>query len=157
MNHSLQSRFTAILLAFLSVAAIVFGVLNYRQRSQFLIPEDGVLWLDSAAGVQAWRVQPGTPAARAGIEPGDIVETVQGAAIHRATQVTQQLWRAGVWLRVSYRLARNGEAFQAELITAPEENPTPIWNYLGVLALLYLFIGVFIISKRWTAPRAIHF
>ena len=27
MNHSLQSRFTAILLAFLSVAAVVFGVL----------------------------------------------------------------------------------------------------------------------------------
>ena len=157
MNHSLQSRFTAILLAFLSVAAVVFGVLNYRQRSQFVIPEDGVLWLDSSAGVQAWRVEPESPAAQAGIEPGDIVKFVQGAEIRRATQVTQQLWRAGVWSRVNYRLLRNGEPFQAELIASPEENPTPIWNYLGVLALLYLFIGAFIIVKRWTAPRAVHF
>ena len=157
MDHSLRSRFTAILLAFLSLAAIVFGVLNYRQRTQFSIPDDGVVWLDSTAGVQAWRVQPGSPAAKAGIEPGDIAESIQGNAIHRATQVTQELWRAGVWSRLNYRLMRDGEPFRTELVAAPVENPAAIWNYLGVLALLYLFIGAFIIFKRWTAPRAVHF
>ena len=157
MNNSLQSRFTAVLLAILSLAAVVFGVLNYRQRSTVQIPDDGVVWLDSASGVQAWRVQPGSPAAKAGIQPGDVVESVQGVAVHRATHVTQQLWRAGVWSRVTYRLLRNGEPFRAELVTAPAVNPTPIWNYLGMLALLYLCIGAFIIFKRWTAPRAVHF
>ena len=157
MNNSLQSRLTAVLLAILSLAAVVFGVLNYRQRSEFQIPDDGAVWLDSASGVLAWRVQPGSPAAKAGIEPGDVVESVQGTTIHRAKQVTQLLWRSGVWSRVTYRLLRNGESFRAELVTAPAVNPTPIWNYLGILALLYLFIGAFIIFKRWTAPRAVHF
>ena len=43
------------------------------------------------------------------------------------------------------------------LVTAPQENPSSIENYLRVTALLYLFIGLFIFVRRWNAPRAIHF
>jgi two-component system, NtrC family, sensor kinase len=150
-------RVAAALLALLTVAAVVFGVLNLRQRSQFAMPDDGVTWIDSANGVQAWRVQPGSPAAKAGIQPGDMALSVGGVEIHRATEVTQQIWRAGTWSRVDYKLSRGGVPFDAEVITIPTQEPTLMWNCLGVLAGLYLFIGLFIFVKRWTAPRAIHF
>jgi two-component system NtrC family sensor kinase len=157
MNGSFRMRFTAVLLGVLTVAAIVFGVLNFRQRSHFSIPDDGITWLDGPSGVQAWRVAPGSPAAKAGIESGDVILSAQGLPIYRATQMTQVLMRAGSWSKVRYKLSRNGEPFQAELVTVPVENPSSQWNYLEVIALLYLFIGIFIFVKRWTAPRAIHF
>jgi len=150
-------RLAAAVLAFLTLAAVIFGVLNFRQRSQFAMPDDGVTWLDTASGAQAWRIEAGSPAAKAGIHPGDIVVAVDGVPIHRATQVTQQLWRAGIWSRVTYQLSRGGEPFDANIVTAPAEKPTLIWNIFGILSFLYLFIGLFIFVRRWTAPRAIHF
>jgi len=150
-------RLAAAVLAFLTLAAVIFGVLNFRQRSQFAMPDDGVTWLDTASGAQAWRIEAGSPAAKAGIHPGDIVVAVDGVPIHRATQVTQQLWRAGIWSRVTYQLSRGGVPFDANIVTAPAEKPTLIWNIFGILSFLYLFIGLFIFVRRWTAPRAIHF
>ncbi|MGH9730029.1 MAG: ATP-binding protein [Candidatus Acidiferrales bacterium] len=157
MNDSLRMRLPAALLAFLTLAAVVFGGLNFRQRSQFLMPDDGATWLDTPTGVQAWRIEPTSPAARAGIQPGDTVSAVDGVRIRRATQVTQQLSRAGIWSSVTYQLSRDGVPFQANVLTAPAEKPTLIWNCFGILSLLYLFIGLFIFARRWTAPRAVHF
>src|SRR5579863_4622291 len=157
MNDSIRTRLVAAVLAFLTVAAVVFGVLNYRQRSQFVMPDDGVTWLDSSSGVQAWRVESNSPAARAGIHQGDTVQSINGVRVRRATQVTAQLWHAGVWSSVPYRLARNGESFEAIVVTAPAEKSTVLWNCFGILSLLYLFIGLFIFARRWTAPRAVHF
>jgi len=157
MNESLRMRVPAVLLAFLTLAAVIFGGLNFRQRSQFVMPDDGVTWLDTPSGVQAWRIEPASPAAKAGIQPGDTVSAVDAAPIRRATQVTQQLSRAGIWSSVVYQLTRDGVSFQATVLTAPAEKPTLIWNCFGILSLLYLFIGLFIFVRRWTAPRAVHF
>jgi two-component system NtrC family sensor kinase len=157
MNEGLRLRLGAVSLALLTLAAVVFAVLNFQQRSRFIVPDDGVTWMDSAGGVVAWHVAPGTPAERAGIEQGDRVESVHGTLIHRATDVTKLLWRAGPWTEVRYGIRRDGESFEVPLVTAPQENPSSIENYLRVTALLYLFIGLFIFARRWNAPRAIHF
>lgn len=157
MNDSPRIRLTAVLLAILTVAAVIFGVLNYRQRSRFELPDDGVTWLDTSMGVQAWHIEAGSPAAISGIKVGDIVRSVAGVPILRATQVNQQLWRAGVWARVPYQLTRGGVSFQANIVTAPAIQPNLIWNCFGIVSLLYLFIGVFVFARRWTAPRAVHF
>lgn len=157
MRSNLQTRLTAALLALLTVAAVVFGILNFHQRNEFALPDDGVTWLDTASGVQAWRVQPNSPAANAGIKRGDVLVEAYGLRISRVPQVAQALWRAGIWSQVRYELVREGSSFQATIVTAPFQQPHVIWNCFGVLALLYLFIGLFIFAKRWSAPRAIHF
>lgn len=157
MNDNLRTRLTAVLLALLTLAAVVLGVLNYRQRSQFELPDDGAVWLDTPAGVRAWQITPGSPAAKAGIKTGDIVTAVGGVHVVRAPQVNEQLWRAGVWSRVPYALVRDGISIQANVVTAPTVKPDLIWNSFGIVSLLYLFIGAFIFARRWTAPRAIHF
>jgi two-component system NtrC family sensor kinase len=150
-------RLGAVVLAFLTLAAIIFAILNFQQRSRYVLPEDGVTWLDTAGGVQAWHVQANSPATNAGIKQGDIVLSVRGTAIHRATDVTRVLFRVGPWTEVRYHLRRSGTTFETPVVTAPQENPGSIENYLRVTALLYLFIGLFIFVRRWNAPRAVHF
>ena len=157
MNDSLRLRLGAVTLALLTLTAVIFAVLNFQQRSRFIVPDDGVTWMDTANGVMAWHVVSGMPGDRAGIKQGDYIESLHGTPIHRATDVTKLLWRAGPWTEVHYGIRRDGESFQVPLVTAPQENPSSIENYLRVTALLYLFIGLFIFARRWNAPRAIHF
>ncbi|MGA8553169.1 MAG: ATP-binding protein, partial [Candidatus Acidiferrales bacterium] len=132
-------------------------ILNYQQRSSFVLPDDGVTWMDSSQGVAAWHIVANSPGAKAGIRPGDIVLTVRGTSIRRATDVTRVLFHVGPWTEIRYELRRDGRTFETPLVTAPQENPSSIENYLRVTALLYLFIGLFIFVRRWNAPRAIHF
>ncbi|MGC1597066.1 MAG: hypothetical protein WA774_17060, partial [Candidatus Acidiferrales bacterium] len=89
MNDSLRMRLGAVILALLTLAAVVFAVLNFQQRSSFVLPDDGVTWMDSAQGVTAWHVVADSPGAKAGIKQGDIVASVRGMSIHRATDVTR--------------------------------------------------------------------
>ncbi len=157
MNQSLRMRLGAVTLALVTVAAVIFGLLNFQQRAKFETPDDGVSWLDTQQGPQAWHVAPDSPAARGGVHKGDRIEAVNGVAVHRAVQVTQLIFRAGLWTQVRYRLVRGGQRFETSLITAPLEKPFGIENYLRVVGLLYLFIGLFIFARRWNAARAVHF
>ncbi|MGH9700104.1 MAG: ATP-binding protein [Candidatus Acidiferrales bacterium] len=157
MNDGLRMRLGAMVLALLTVAAVVFAVLNFQQRSRYVLPDDGVTWMDSAQGVQAWHVVGDSPAAKAGIKEGDYVEQVRGAEIRHATDVTRVLFRSGPWAEVRYQIRRDGETFETRLVTVPQENPSSIEDYLRITALLYLFIGAFIFVRRWNAPRAVHF
>jgi two-component system NtrC family sensor kinase len=157
MNDNMRMRLGAVVLALLTLAAVIFAVLNFQQRSRFILPDDGVTWMDSPQGVVAWHVVADSPAAKAGIKQGDLVESVRGMTIHRATDVTRVLFHVGPWTEIRYALRRGGERFETPLVTAPQENPSSIENYLRVTALLYIFIGLFIFVRRWNAPRAIHF
>jgi two-component system, NtrC family, sensor kinase len=150
-------RLGAVILALLTLAAVVFAVLNFQQRSRFVLPDDGVSWLDTPQGAVAWHVVADSPASKAGIKQGDIVQTVRGVAIHRATDVTRVLFRVGPWAEVRYQMLRNGAAFETPLVTAPQDTSSSIENDLRITALLYIFIGLFIFVRRWNAPRAIHF
>ncbi len=157
MKDSLRMRLGAVTLALVTLAAIIFGGLNFRQRARFDTPDDGISWLDTPQGVQVWHVSPESPGARAGIKSGDLIKAVSGVEIQRAVQVTRQLWKAGLWAQARYRLARNGREFETVLVTVPTEKPFSIENYLRLVGLLYLFIGLFIFARRWNAARAVHF
>ena len=154
MNDGLRMRLGAVILAILTLAAVIFAVLNYQQRSRYTLPDDGVTWMDSPQGVVAWHVVADSPASRAGIKQGDYVQSVRGFSIRRATDVTRVLFRVGPWAEVRYGMRRDGATFETPLVTAPQENPSSIENYLRFTALLYLFIGLFIFARRWNAPRA---
>ena len=157
MNEHLRIRLGAVTLGLLTIAAFVFAAINFQQRSRVVLPDDGVTWMDTAQGVMAWHVVAGSPADKAGIKQGDYVESVRGVEIQRAVDVTKVLFRVGPWAEVRYAVRRDGESFQVPLVTAPQENSSSLENYLRITALLYLFIGLFIFVRRWSAPRAIHF
>jgi two-component system, NtrC family, sensor kinase len=155
MMDGLRMRLGAVTLALLTLAAIVYAVLNFQQSSRVVLPDDGVTWMDSPSGVVARHIAPGSPAAKAGIQKGDVVESIRGQAIRRGTDVARVLGRAGAWTEVQYGIRRGGQSFSLPVVTVPQDNP--LANYLRVTALLYLFIGLFIFVRRWSAPRAVHF
>jgi len=154
---AIGTRVGAVILAIATMAAIVFALLNFDQRARFESPDDGVSWRDTDRGVEALQVVPNSPAQKAGIRAGDHLVKFNDAPVTSALQVTKRLWRAGLWTQVHYKLSRNGEEFETPLVTAPADKPASIENYLRFAGLLYLFIGFFILWKRWNAPRAIHF
>jgi len=156
MRQNLHVRLGAVALILATVAAVVFAILNFQQRRSFETPDDGVSWLDTPHGVVAWHVAGNSPAAAAGIKTGDRLVAINGTPIKSARGVRERVWRLGLWTQARYRLGRGGEEIETLLVTAPTEKP-PTENYLRVVGLLYLFIGLFIFVKRWNAPRAVHF
>jgi PAS domain S-box-containing protein len=157
MKQNLRVSLGAVVLALATLTAVIFAWINFRQREIYEIPDDGVAWLDTTTGAQAWKVTPNSPAARAGVRAEDVLTAIDDVPIHNQVQVTKRLWRAGLWSQVRYKLVRNGREFETRLITVPAEKPASIENYERVVGLLYLFIGLFIFIRRWNAPRAIHF
>jgi len=59
MNRDFQIRFTTILLALLTTAAVVYAGYNLSAERQFQIPDDGVWWSSIRAGYRksrrSWR------------------------------------------------------------------------------------------------------
>jgi two-component system NtrC family sensor kinase len=157
MKQNLRVSLGAVVLALATLAAVIYAWINFRQRETYEIPDDGVAWSDTAHGAEAWKLAPNSPAARAGIRPGDILVAINGAPVETQVQVTRRLWRAGLWTQVRYKLLRNGQEFETPLVTAPAEKPASIEIYERTVGLLYLFIGLFIFIRRWNAPRAVHF
>src|SRR5882762_5447427 len=157
MKQNLRVSLGAVVLALATLAAMIFAWLNFVQRETFDSPDDGVAWLDTASGPQAWKLAPNSPAARAGIRPGDLLISINNVPVTSQVQVTRRLWHAGLWNQVRYKLARNGREFETPVVTAPAEKPASIENYGRFVGLLYLFIGLFIFVRRWNAPRAVHF
>jgi two-component system NtrC family sensor kinase len=157
MKQNLRVSLGAVVLALATLAAMIFAWLNFVQRSEYETPDDGVVWLDTSQGIQAQHVSPNSPAARAGVRVGDHLLAINGTPLTRQIQITQRLYRAGLWTEVRYKLARDSREFETPLVTAPAEKPTSIENYARVVGLIYLFIGLFIFARRWNAPRAVHF
>src|SRR5438309_1367658 len=157
MRQNVRASLGAVVLALATLAAVIFALINFDQRSRFEVVYDGVAWLDTDHGIQASRVSPNSPATRAGIRPGDVLLTINNARVTRAAEVARRLDRAGLWTQVHYKLSRGGAEFETPLLTAPAEKPLATENYLRIVGLLYLFIGLFIFIRRWNAPRAVHF
>ena len=157
MKQSFRVSLGAVVLALVTLAAVIFALLNFDQRARFESPDDAVAWHDTDHGVEAWKVNPNGPAGRAGIRQGDRLLEIAGQPVSNALQVTKRVWRAGLWSQLRYKVERAGDSFETPVLIAPAEKPVTAENYLRVVGLIYLFIGIFIFVRRWNAPRAVHF
>ena len=155
MNREFEARFTAILLALLTVAAVVFASFNYKIEHQSAIPDDGAWWMESNGRLVADRLEPNGPAERAGIRRGDEVVSVNSRAVDTAAAVTRQLYYSGVWSKATYSLIRGSVPLDVEVVLAPAERSMNDW--LRLIALIYLGIGLYVLLRRWTAVGSTHF
>src|ERR1700758_3821711 len=71
MNRDFQIRFTAGLLILLTTAAVVLAWINFQKEPEFLIPSDGVWWIEHNGSLLASRVDLSGPGARAGVKERD--------------------------------------------------------------------------------------
>ncbi|HUY14549.1 MAG TPA: ATP-binding protein [Terriglobia bacterium] len=157
MNKIIIPRFTTLILCLLTLVLVIAGWINFDQRSRFQAPDDGVSWIDTPSGVEAWIVMAEGPGARAGIREGDILQAVNGNPVRRATQATRQIFQSGIWSQATYDLARNGQAFEASVIIEPQLRSAASQDFRTLVGLLYLVIGIFVLFRRWRAPKSFHF
>ncbi len=154
--RELKWQFSNALLVVLTAAAVVAALVNFQQQARFGLPEDGVVWVDRAEGVQALHIVPGGQGEKAGLKPGDVLVRINGARIERATDVTRVLVGLGAWKRCAYGVRRQGIEFQAQLILG-EARPDPMLYFQYLVGAAWLAIGLFVLFRRAGAPKALHF
>lgn len=155
MRVTLRFRFLTILLTLLTIGLVLFAGINIDQRYKYRLPEDGVSWVDSGQAVKAWIVDRGGAGDRAGIRVDDRLVAISGNPVRRAEDAYRVVFQSGVWSQLTYDLERQGVKFQTTVVTTPQSNT--IRTDLELVGLLYLFIGAFVLYRRWTAPRSLHF
>src|SRR5271166_6728309 len=102
MARDLQSRFLFVVIALLSVAAVVFAWINFQKDREVSIPYDGVWWVESGDHLQAQRVDLNGPGEKAGVKKGDLLVAVDGRNISNVGSLERQLYRTGVWSKTTY-------------------------------------------------------
>lgn len=148
-----------------SVLAIVtagcflsLGAANIATRATWQEVEDGVLWVSRADGVTAAEVAPGTPAARLGVLPGDILLAIGGQPVDTPADVIDLLHRSVDGPPLTYSLARLGERriLQVPLSPIPQGNRA-LYFILAAIGMFTLLIGTAVRIRRPRDPATLHF
>ena len=155
MNKEFQTRFTAGFLFLLTLAACAFAWINFQKEHEFQTPWDGVWWVERSGRLVADRVEPNGPGDKAGIRGGDQLTSVNGREVKTTPTLQRQLYGSGVWSKATFSVVRNNIPVDSVVILIPADRSLNDW--LRLIALIYLGIGVYVLLRRWTAPSATHF
>ncbi len=147
------------MLALLTAGLFVLAVLNMRQERHFQQPDDGVWWSEAAhgAGLVAERVLPNSPGQRAGVQTHDLLTEINDRRIVHLADLERQLYATGIYTKANYQITRDGIPLDTPVVVIPEPSDRSLALGLRVIGLIYLAIGIYVLFRRWTAPRATHF
>ncbi len=159
METSLFNRLQATLLVLATAGLFVLAVMNLRQERSFQQPDDGVWWTESANGngLVAERVLPNSPGLRAGVQPNDLLTEVNDHPVIHLSDLERQLYATGIYSKVNYQITRDGIRLDTPVVVIPEPADRSLALGLRIIGLIYLAIGIYVLFRRWTAPRATHF
>src|SRR5260370_9557933 len=157
------------LLLITAALLITAGAMNFSQRLLFRPPPtDGVTWIDTAQGVVAKAVEPGSAAARARIIPDDRLLAVSmtgrkcedAAPGSRCEQVAKSqdvqiyLDSARVGGEIHYLIGRPSYSAETRIYYADLDNLGAIQNwtardaYINLIGLVFLCVGLFVVFKQ---------
>jgi len=149
------------MLAVATVGVFVLALFNFLEERQFPQPDDGVWWREVAGGLEAQRVLPEMPGQVAGIEAHDLLTGVSSGhtdtPIARVSDLEEALYHTGPYGQVNYTITRDGIPLDTPVKVIPVPADRSLAMGLRVIGLVYLAIGIYVLFRRWTAPRATHF
>jgi two-component system NtrC family sensor kinase len=158
-----QTRLLALLLAVFTLAAMGLAAANFVQEGGYNQPTDGAKLTEADGGLRVYSVLPDSPAEKAGIRSGDILTAINDTPTPRLASAEREIERIGIYQPATYTLLRKtkvGGVEVARAITAAVYLiPTDRTDYqvLRLIALVYLAIGLYVLFRRWTAPKSTHF
>jgi two-component system, NtrC family, sensor kinase len=155
MTREFQIRFSAVVLAFVTLTTVIFALLNFRKELEYQIPYDGVWWVEHEGWLRAQRVLPAGPGEKAGIKRNDELVAINNQTINTVAQLATRSFRVGVWSSAAYSLVRNEVPLNVSVILAPADKS--LYVGLRLIALIYLGIGLYVLLRRWSAPKSTHF
>ena len=157
--RSLRVDLQLIVLALLTLAAVLAGAGNLWQQREYRLPDDGVVWVDFQNGVLARDIAAGSPAAAAGLQTGDLLLSINGQSVATTAEVSRQVFELGTGALGRYQVLRQGQSAPMEIgiILEAQQQADGVRSYLQIVGVLYLLMGLFVLLRRFTAPRATHF
>ena len=160
LNTGTRTRALARLTAQLAVVALLLclAVANMYVRSTWSEPEDGVLWTAGPDGVVAQEIAPDSPAARAGVLPGDILAEVDRTPVDSASDVVARLHRAASGDTVTYTLIRTTtqQSFRIALAPIPS-GARGLYYVLAPVGIFSLLVGAGVRFRRPDNQATLHF
>jgi two-component system NtrC family sensor kinase len=164
MKNVFQTRILAVALAVATLAICLFAALNLRQEGSFEVPTDGAWLVEAPGGLRFERVPADSPAQRAGVRPGDILQAINERPTPRLAPYIRETFRSGIWAHATYSILRpdartadpnDGAKLDIQVILEPKDRS--INQGMRFIALVYLCIGIYVLFRRWTAPKSTHF
>jgi two-component system, NtrC family, sensor kinase len=145
MNKNLVLISTVVLIV------LVLGGLNVYRKVDWREVTDGVTWKETANGLTAVKVDPGSEAfLRAGIKKGDVLSAINKTPVRTRIDVVKAVWAASASDQgIIYEI--NTQGMQSYRPFYPQKKgPDPLYFYLVLVGLATLVISlvVFFNSKR---------
>jgi two-component system, NtrC family, sensor kinase len=141
-----------------TVCLLALGIANVVSRATTTEVEDGVLWVERAAGVVAAEVADPSSAGRAGVRPGDVLLAIDGQPVEGRDQVfaVQQHSKPGD--NHVYTLLRLGTREVAQLQLAPLPDGAGLLYYLlASVGIFTLLVGAAVRARRPDDQATLHF
>jgi PAS domain S-box-containing protein len=135
-----------------SILLAGFGVLAMGRRIAEREPWTGVEWVRATRGPTVLVVEPGSPAARAGLLPGDVLREIDGRAPRELIDAIDAPWRLAPGQRLSLKLERGGSIIEASVVPARRHAAPRLYGYLAVIGIACFASGLFIVF-RWPNVR----
>ena len=139
------------------IVLVMLGIANVAMYSRWHEVEDGVLWSARAEGVTATEVVPGSAAAAAGIQRGDVLLAVNGAPVMSPAEVIEYQHRSHAGTRLAYTLVRLGTRQGLEVSLAPAPRGGSLYFVLAAVGLFTLLVGASVRLRRPRDQATLHF
>jgi PAS domain S-box-containing protein len=91
----------------------------------------------------------------AGIRAEGLLPKANYVQIKHLADLERVLYRAGIYGNAGYAITRGDVPLETQVIPEPLDRGLALG--LRVIGLIYLGIGLYVLFRRWTAPRATHF
>ena len=161
MRSGSQTRLLAILLAVVTLGAIGLAIANLIQESTYPAPTDGARWIETDGGLRAYVVPSGSAADKAGIRQGDVLTAIDGIPTPMVATAIREMYRTGVWGHATYSVLRQtsdwAKPIALDVVVYLEPTDRSDYQVQRLIGLVYLAIGLYVLFRRWTAPKSTHF
>src|SRR5712691_11504737 len=139
------------------VVLVALALANVALYSRWHEVEDGVLWNGRPEGVTAGEVLPGSPAAAAGIERGDVLLAVNGSPVQTPADVVEYQHRSHAGTRLVYTMLRLGTQQGLQVALAPAPRGGSMYFVLAGVGLFTLLVGASVRLRRPRDQATLHF
>ena len=142
----------------LVLGLVCLAITNIVVRSSWIEVEDGVLWVSKPEGLTAQEIDPGSAAANAGIQTGDVLLAINGRPVDSTDEVLAALHASESGAKSRYAILSLGSQSIRELTLQPVPSGNQaLYLVLAVLATFTLLVGAVVVLRQPRIPATLHF
>ncbi len=160
LNVGLRGRALVRTLVQMATVVVLLGLAaaNVYQRATWSEQEDGVLWTMAGDEITAEEIAAGSPADRAGIQPGDKLQAINGRPVESIANVVSALHRARAGESLNYTVVRlNTQAFKTLPLAPIPSGPRGFYYILAAVGVFTLLVGAMVRLRRPDNQATLHF